>query len=143
MANRLKVSLLLILAIGLFDQLTKYIVFLFKFNFEVFPFLSIQLIKNTGSAFGVLKNSNRILLFLGILLLGWGLLKHESLLKGRDWWAYVMVGGGILGNSLDRLFHGFVIDYINFSLWPAFNVADSALTIGIGALLLYALLQKS
>jgi signal peptidase II len=45
--------------------------------------------------------------------------------------AWGLIAGGAVGNALDRIFIGTVTDFINFHFWPAFNVADSALTIGV------------
>ena len=65
--------------------------------------------------------------------------------------AYNFIGlslilGGAVGNLIDRLFYGKVVDFIDFSIgnfhWPAFNVADSSLTIGIGIILITSLLKK-
>ena len=56
-------------------------------------------------------------------------------------WALAVVTGGILGNLADRIFRGHVVDFIDFHIqetfyWPAFNVADSAITVGIALLLI-------
>lgn len=128
---------IIIIAIVL-DQFTKYLV---KTNLNINEpinlirnFLSFTFITNTGSAFGILKGTNIYLLFFSLIVLGlimfyW----DEIMLKERIFFA--LIAGGIIGNLIDRISYGYVIDFIHFSFWPAFNVADSLLTIGIVGLI--------
>ena len=53
-----------------------------------------------------------------------------------------LVFGGALGNLLDRVMYGFVIDFIDFNFWPAFNIADSAITVGVIFLIIYVIKNK-
>jgi signal peptidase II len=140
MADRLKQSLILCLGVLIIDQAVKFAVLRLP-SFQILPFLHIQVVHNTGAAFGLLKGQNDLLLYLGVILFGLGLFMHEKLLT--HWWAYGFIGAGVLGNTADRLIYGFVIDYFSFSFWPAFNIADVALCIGVGALILKGFLQKS
>jgi len=48
-----------------------------------------------------------------------------------------LILGGAIGNLIDRFLFGFVIDFIDFRIWPAFNIADSAVTIGVIGLIIY------
>ena len=102
----------------------------------VFPGLEITNTRNTGVAFGAFAGGGAIVAVLIALAL--------VLLVGYFWihrdmpWLWLPVGlllGGALGNLADRAREGAVIDFINPVAWPAFNVADSCIVIGVFALL--------
>jgi len=102
-------------------------------------FLRIIHVNNTGAAFGILKDKTLLLVmaaFVGVLVL----LIVGFVLRGR--WPFLdsmlvmsaigLVMGGTIGNLIDRLTReGHVTDFIDFKVWPAFNVADSAVTVGV------------
>jgi len=101
-------------------------------------FFQIVNVHNTGAAFGILKNHTltlTIVAFVGIIVIllllfvlhsRWSFL--DSLLVRS---AIGLVIGGTIGNLIDRLRLGYVTDFIDFKVWPAFNIADSAVTIGV------------
>lgn len=102
------------------------------------------LVHNTGAAFGLFKNW---VLFLVagsciVLFLLWvSLLKaHKTPHLAAYKLPLCLLFGGAMGNLIDRVFLGYVIDFIDFRVWPVFNVADSAIT--IGAILLAISLLK-
>lgn len=129
----------LIVVILLLDQLTKYLV---KNNLTdlnlIKNFLSITYITNTGSLFGILKGTNVYLIWFSFIVLGLIMFYWHEINK-RDKLFFAMIIGGIIGNLIDRIAYGFVVDFISFSFWPAFNVADSAIVIGIIGLIYYSL----
>lgn len=93
-------------------------------------FFSITYVKNTGAGFGILQGQTFFLILVSILAIGliiYYYLKNDS--------SYItplaLILGGASGNMVDRIFLGFVVDFFNFSFWPAFNIADSALSIGV------------
>jgi signal peptidase II len=95
-----------------------------------------------GAAFGLFQGKNPLLAFLAfgvvVALVVW----FRELV--RFWLGALALGlqlGGAVGNLIDRFRHGFVVDFIDFSFWPTFNVADSAITIGV-LMLLYVLLRQ-
>jgi signal peptidase II len=94
--------------------------------------------RNTGAAFSLLHDSPiAALLTLNLLVVGVFLLLIRPYLSsplGRL--AAVLVLGGALGNLIDRLRLHYVIDYLDFHVWPVFNLADACVVIGIGALIL-------
>lgn len=100
---------------------------------------------NTGSAFGLFSGTSGARVFLtivGIAALGaivW-MLKQSREDQGRLHWALGLVGGGAVGNLIDRIYFGKVTDFIVWKVqtheWPTFNVADMALCIGVGLLFL-------
>ena len=135
-----------------FDQLTKYIVadyLLQHGDVLLTPFLSLVLVHNTGAAFGFLSSAGGWQNIFFIIIAGaasafilWMIRRLDS--KERLLAiALMLVLGGTLGNLTDRLLHGYVIDFIDIYYgnwhWPAFNVADSAITIGAALLIADAL----
>jgi len=95
-------------------------------------FLQISHITNKGAAFGILPSFTTALSWFSIIVIGGILYYHKTLTKKIS--TAVLGGlllGGTLGNLIDRLTFGFVIDFIDFSFWPAFNIADSAITISV------------
>jgi signal peptidase II len=103
---------------------------------EVFPGLDLTNARNTGVAFGVFEGGGIVVaILIGLalaLLLGYFALHREQP------WLWLPVGlllGGALGNLADRARDGAVIDFIDPVAWPAFNVADSCIVIGVLALL--------
>ncbi len=135
-----------------FDQLTKFIVadYLMQHG-EIYltPFLNLVLVHNTGAAFGFLSSAggwqNVFFIVAAVAASGfilwmiWRLSAEDKLLAT----GLMLVLGGALGNLIDRLIHGYVVDFIDFYYrtwhWPAFNVADSAITIGAVMLVVDAL----
>lgn len=107
-------------------------------------FLSITHVRNTGGAFGIL-GGNPLLLLAGsvvaVVVVLWMLLTGQSSRLATMGCGLIL--GGAAGNLLDRLTTGEVTDYIHFSFWYVFNVADAAITVGVTVLLLTALLPGS
>jgi signal peptidase II len=148
---------LLSLAIVVLDQVTKVYVMETMRLHESIPvianFFSITYIRNPGAAFGFLSTSSSSFrfVFFGITsvfavgLLGTILVRMPK----DDWMGRLSVAGilgGAIGNLLDRLRYGEVIDFLDFYIngyhWPAFNVADSAITVGVVFLILHFALEK-
>jgi signal peptidase II len=141
-------AVLFILFIVVSDQVTKYLVvkFLNPYNpVEIFPFLYIVNVKNTGAAFGMLKDLSSSFFIgvsvLAILFMIWLIVRSNYSITGLS-----LLLGGAIGNVIDRIRYGKVVDFIDFSVgdfhWPAFNIADSCLTLGIIVVLLFPLLKK-
>ncbi len=105
----------------------------------------LTLTHNTGGAWGLLPQGNLLfIIFASIaivaLLYAYHRMPHVPLLVGT---ALALALGGALGNLLDRLRYQYVVDFFHFQVgqfqWPIFNIADSAITLGIGLLLLHFL----
>ena len=96
----------------------------------VFRLLYVQ---NTGAAFGIFQGNSLALALLAVLVVLFLLFYFRRWIaeSSRLALAIGLQLGGAIGNILDRLQHGFVIDFIDFRYWPTFNVADSAITIGV------------
>lgn len=103
---------------------------------DVVPGLELTNTRNTGVAFGALEGSGTIVALLIAVALA-VLVGYFAMNAGRPWlWLPAgMVLGGALGNLVDRVREGAVIDFIDPLAWPAFNVADSAIVIGVFGLL--------
>jgi signal peptidase II len=119
------------------DQISKYWVYRSRPDWTS-NWLHIHLIKNTGAGFGILPNQT-ILLGLISLIVAIGIIVNYQKIEKEKFpqflWALLL--GGIIGNMLDRFFRRFVIDFIDLGFWPAFNVADSAITLSTLALIFY------
>ncbi|MDO8281473.1 MAG: signal peptidase II [Thermodesulfovibrionia bacterium] len=103
---------------------------------DILPFLRIVLVKNTGAAFGLFASlGNAFFLIITIIAIIFIIVYLIKIPKGLELVAISLILGGAIGNFIDRATIGEVVDFIDFYVgtwhWPAFNVADSALTIGI------------
>ena len=147
------VSLVLIVL----DQITKmFVVHTMHLN-ESIPvikgYFNLTYIRNPGAAFGIFATANsafRLIFFVGTSIFALGLLGTIFYrLHSDDVWGQLTIssiGGGAIGNLIDRLRYGEVIDFLDFHIsgyhWPAFNVADSAISIGVVSLLIIFSLDK-
>jgi signal peptidase II len=131
--------ILTVITVIIADQLTKAWICTFPFPFVIsrLGFLRIVHILNTGSAFGLFQGQSAMLKVVGIvgvvvllLLAFWIYRKYSYLVTKWNGVAYGLVLGGSIGNLIDRLRFGYVTDFIDAGFWPAFNIADSGITIG-------------
>ena len=148
--------LLISLSVFLTDVATKWLVVHSMYlhdSIDIIPhFFSFTHVHNPGVAFGMLRNpwGGKILLLSTVAVLAVCLiLYYGSKVPAQNkvlHWALALVLGGILGNLSDRLFNGYVIDFLDFHLgawhWPAFNVADAAICVGVGLMLIDGLLGR-
>ncbi len=145
------------LAIVVVDQVTKVYVMETMRLHESIPVItnlfSITYIRNPGAAFGFLSSSSssfRFVFFGLTSIFAVGLLGMIMVRMPKDDWmgrlSVAGILGGAIGNLLDRLRYGEVIDFLDFYIngyhWPAFNVADSAITVGVVFLILHFALEK-
>ncbi len=95
--------------------------------------LHLTLVYNAGIAFGFFRGHQNLLLILisiSLAFLFFGGRRVHSSKRPLDW-ALALILGGALGNWIDRIRFGAVIDFLDFRIWPVFNLADSAITIGV------------
>ncbi len=92
--------------------------------------------QNAGAAFGLAQQGTTLFLFASIAVAA-GLLTYVVRNRLTPWSGALLglILGGTLGNGYDRLFHGWVTDFIALHFWPVFNVADSAISVGVVLLL--------
>ena len=95
-------------------------------------YLWLNFVQNTGSAFGMFQNSNTLLIAVMVLIIGYIIYSWREIADyGRTaQWGGILILTGALGNLYDRLSLGFVVDFLDFRVWPVFNVADSCITVG-------------
>jgi len=106
--------------------------------------LYFSIVKNTGAAFGIFKNGTIFFLIISITAVICVLLILKKV-KGADTLlkcALAMILGGALGNLIDRLRFACVIDFIDFRVWPVFNIADACISIGAALLILRIMRSK-
>jgi signal peptidase II len=137
------------------DQLTKWWIVTDVMDplriLEITPFLNIVLVRNRGASFGMLNDGGEwgpwlltalaVVIAVGLLVWLW---------RARSSWVAVALGmiiGGAAGNVIDRLRFGAVTDFLDAHWgelhWPAFNLADSAITVGVVILLADSLIGRS
>ena len=105
---------------------------------EILPFPHIENVRNEGVAFGLGGDISAGLIGVTLIVLV-GLLVFLALRGGGGWGVWLpaaLLLGGALGNLADRVRDGAVIDFIDLPLWPTFNLADVAITVGVLLLLL-------
>ena len=134
-------------AVLFFDQLTKTLARNFLdpgTSRPVFPpVFHLTLVENQGIAFGLFQRGDSILFIVITLSIGalfyLGIFSNPPL---RNQSALGLILGGALGNWVDRIRVGAVIDFLDFRIWPVFNFADTAITIGVGILLLDLVISR-
>ena len=131
----------------LIDQFTKYLMFYNykKFINKEFFLFRLDIVKNYGAAFNILSG-NRIFLSLisiifSILLIY--LILRKNTIDQNDLLSYSFILGGTIGNGIDRIVRGFVIDFINLNIinFPVFNISDISINIGF-IFLLYSIIKN-
>ena len=134
--------------IVLIDQFTKYLMF---YNNKLFinkDFLLFKLdfIKNYGAAFNIFRGSRIFLSLISILfsILLIYLIFRKDNLNSFDLYSYSFILGGTFGNGIDRIYKGFVVDFINLNIinFPVFNIADISINVGF-IFLLYNIFKNN
>ena len=144
-------------SVVILDQVTKYLIH-HKFRLgESIPmiqnFFHLTYVRNTGAAFGLLADANpafRVPFFVIVPIVALAAIAYIFKKIPADdiklSCALSLVVGGAVGNLIDRVYFGFVIDFLDFFIgvnhFPAFNIADSAICVGVGLLMLDLLVQQ-
>lgn len=140
---------LLIIAFIYLDQMSKYLAVIFLKGEPSFPLwqdvLHLTYVENTGAAFGMLKDHRWVFMIastvaiVGIFVY---LVRHRKESRLQTLSLSMLVAGGI-GNMIDRVALGYVVDFIDFTLidFAVFNVADSFVCVGVGLLILYIIIE--
>jgi signal peptidase II len=139
-------SLLIVSLIVIFDRLTK-ILFSHTLSLgESLPVVRnifhITLVQNTGIAFGLFKNHGAVFIIIPLIMIFLLVFNFYQYNYNNEKFSrlYVtavsLILAGAIGNLIDRIFYGYVIDFIDFRIWPVFNIADSAITVGAFLLIL-------
>jgi len=140
-----------------FDQLTKvWVVKSFQLyeSLDVIPgFFSLTYLTNKGAAFGFLAGVTSVWrhyfflilvsVALVLIVIAWFRMRNDHRFYGP---ALALIAGGAIGNAIDRIRLGAVVDFLDFYVaghhWPAFNVADSAICVGVALFLLANFLEE-
>ncbi len=149
--------LVVVVGLVILDQITKYVIHAGMALHESVPvipgFFSITYIRNPGAAFGFLAGASpafRYVFFIGVTIAAIGLILHYlRIYADEDPLLTISLGmilSGAVGNLIDRVRFGEVIDFLDVHIganhWPAFNVADSAISIGAFVLFIYLIRMK-
>lgn len=141
---------LLIILVIVLDQLTKLWIVgnfsLYESQAIIPGFFSLTYLTNTGAAFGILAGKATVwrqAFFIGVAIVAFGFIIYMyRRLKDESVWyeiSLAFIAGGAVGNLIDRVRLGSVIDFLDVYVgthhWPAFNIADSAITVGVTILL--------
>jgi len=144
-------ALLVVLPLLIIDQLTKFIVLNNLQLGESLPVIKnvfhISLVCNKGVAFGLFSDQGLIFVwisFVAILIICYILSCYKKqFLNRRSTQVFLsLVLAGAIGNLIDRIRFGCVVDFLDFRIWPVFNVADSAITVGTILLVLQMFKRK-
>ena len=122
----------------LIDQITKILISNFIVDVPIIPhFFSLTYVRNTGGAWGILNDNLWLLIIISVVALFVinKVIFEEKKLNKRLALSYGFLIGGIFGNLLDRLFRGYVVDFLNFQFpwydFPVFNIADCLIVFGV------------
>lgn len=105
------------------------------------PFVTLTHVTNTGAAFGLFQEHGTLFAMVAVLVVG-GIVVFYRYLPPSDVWLRISLGlqlGGAVGNLLDRVRLGSVVDFIDFKIWPVFNLADTAIVAGVAILAFFLL----
>lgn len=131
------------LGIVIIDQLSKAYMNSLSTTIKVIPgIFHITYVKNYGIGFGLLQGLVPFIIVASILIII-GLLYYLREIPDSPFinTTFALLLGGSIGNLIDRIAFGYVIDFLDFRIWPVFNIADSAVTIG-GILLMFWLYKE-
>lgn len=142
MRNKYLTVFSIAIVVVLIDQLAKFLIktgFQLKESVQITKFFYLTYIHNFGAGFGILQQQRFILIFISIIVIG-AIFFYLDKIKEKELLPQFLVGfilGGTIGNLIDRLYYGYVIDFLDFRVWPIFNFADSFVTIGAIGLIVY------
>ncbi|TLN00162.1 signal peptidase II [bacterium] len=131
-----------VLAIFVFDQGIKWLVIRYMEIGQSIPLIDnvfhLTYVQNPGAAFGMLPYQTVFFITVTVLVVGGIALYYRKLPPGRRLLkaGLALQVGGALGNLADRVRFGRVVDYLDFRVWPVFNLADIAIVTGVGLLIL-------
>lgn len=141
----LTLSVFVVLFVVTFDQLSKYYVASHMSIGQSIPVVDevfhFTYVLNPGAAFGIMKDQTILFIITAFLVVGVSIYffssianEHRLLRLGIS-----LVVGGAVGNLIDRVKTGLVVDFFDFRIWPVFNIADIAIVTGVGLIVLIVL----
>lgn len=119
------------------DQATKYFIAVTRPEWGI-GFFSIHFVHNTGAGFGILKGQMGLLAFISALVALAVIFFYNKIPKEKiPQVLFALFLGGVIGNLIDRMLRRYVVDFIDVSFWPVFNIADAAISISVIGLVWY------
>lgn len=110
-------------------------------------FFNITYVENVGAAWGLFAGSRWFLIIIALLAI-YAIIKYfllDVVVTKIEFISYILILGGIVSNMIDRIIHGYVIDYFEFNMvfyqFPVFNLADTAIVIGTGLVILHLIMN--
>ena len=120
------------------DQISKQLVVAVLPEHQAHPVIPgvfyLTRVNNTGAAFGLFPGAANILVavtLISIWVILFCILRYHETLRPLQRWGWILVVGGALGNLHDRVLYRYVIDFLDFRVWPVFNLADSFVCVGV------------
>ncbi len=138
-SKHIGLTVLVLALVVCLDQLTKHLVRTYISLYESIPssgFFRLIHAENTGAAFSIFQNAVPYLIVtssIAFVFIAWLALSHRVAFL-ENIWGHIGLGlaaGGTLGNLIDRVHYGHVTDFLRAGSWPAFNVADSSVVVGM------------
>ena len=147
-------ALLLMTVLVIIDHFTKYLIVqnisLVYQPINVIPgFFNIVSVRNTGAAFGMFHGNNLILFLIALIAFVFLCCCHRTITEGwvERYFSLGLILSGIIGNAIDRVLRHSVVDFLDFYYgsyhWPSFNVADSAICVGVTVLIISFLIRPT
>lgn len=136
--------LLIVSLIGI-DQCLKYIVtskMVLYSSMNIWSFINITYIRNTGAAFGILEGNGIIFIIFTVCLIAVSVYLWKTNRVSRYKLSLSLIIAGAIGNCIDRITRGYVVDYIDLTWWPVFNFADVIVCVGTLLLAIMILTSK-
>lgn len=133
MEKKDKIFIGIVAAVVFLDQITKFLVLRFAHKpIEIIKdVFYINFLKNTGAGFSLfakIQNANAILMFVTLFIVGMILFNYDKIERNLHFYFALIIGGAI-GNLIDRVLYGYVVDFFDFRVFPVFNIADSAISL--------------
>lgn len=138
----------LLIAIILVDQVTKYLAYVYLQPQSTIPVINkifyLTYVENRGAAFGILQNRVWFLAIVTAVIIIGALyyIYRNPQLNSITRYSIVLIIAGAVGNLIDRVRLGYVIDFFDFVVWPVFNIADCAVVVGTIILVFILLFDK-
>ncbi|MBT4824761.1 signal peptidase II [Candidatus Woesearchaeota archaeon] len=140
MKQNFKYLLFLPIIVIMLDQLTKFLVISFmqpNQSIQIIPkIFHLTYVSNTGTFFGLIQGANAFFIWFILIILGLLLFFYDQF-DNRESLVFALIIGAAIGNLIDRIVHGHVIDFLDFRIWPVFNVADAVVSLCVIILIVY------
>ena len=141
--NNKKLFFILFFCVFIVESIIKYLVNLYLEEIIIIKNIFIlRFVQNFGAGFGLFQNQLVLMNIISLIVIAVIIYNYKDIIKNKLYTtAFALILAGTISNLIDRLAYGYVIDYLDFQVWPVFNIADSAITIGI-MILLYSMINK-